>query len=199
MEHPTWTGLGAIYGNGVHDITIEGKNSSPVKQTLTAIDIRATQNGTSRPLQVDGARWIYIENSPGNITLRNLWMTDLYVRDYQHPSDRHATASGVSIRAAANVVIENCAALHAETGLTISNIGSGSSGFVIQNCLISDCSNGVKMGASGTGVNESGKIIRNRIDHMARWGGIGNQWFPRGRYPNHYHRYRPAGQPDHRI
>ena len=114
----------------------------------TAVDIRATQNGTERPLQVDGTRWIYFENSSGNITLRNLWMTDLYVRTYQHPSDRHATASGVSIRAQNNVVIENCAAFHAETGLTISNLGSGlSEGFVIQNCLVSDCSNGIKMGA----------------------------------------------------
>ena len=68
MEHPTWTGTGAIYGSGVHDITIEGKNSAPVKQTLAAVDIRATQNGTERPLQVEGTRAIFIENAGGNIT-----------------------------------------------------------------------------------------------------------------------------------
>ncbi len=178
MSAPSWTGTGAIWGSEVANITIEGGNSGPVKSTFTQIDMEATQNGTALPLQVDDSRFIYIENAGSNITIRNLWMTNLYVRTYQHPSDRHATASAISLRGQDDLVIENCAIFHAETGLTITGNGDLNERLIIRDSLISDCSNGIKMGVAGENhVNKDCQIIRNRIDHMARWGGIETNGF----------------------
>ena len=170
MSAPAWTGTGAIYAGEVANITIEGGNPGPVKTTFTQVDMEATQNGTALPRQVDGTRFIFIDNAGSNITIRNLWMTGLYVRTYQHPSDRHDTGSAVSLRGQDDLVIENCAIFHAETGLTIVGIGDVNERLIIRDCLISDCSNGIKMGAPH--INRDCQIIRNRIDHMARWGGI---------------------------
>ena len=105
-------------------------------------------------------------------------MTGLYVRTYQHPSDTHATASAVSLRGQDDLVIENCAIFHAETGLTIVGNGDLNERFIIRDCLTSDCSNGIKMGVAGENhINKDCQIIRNRIDHMARWGGIETNGF----------------------
>ena len=173
ISAPSWTGTGAIYGDEISDITIEGGNPGPVKTTFTQVDMEATQNGTALPLQVDGSRFIFIENAGSNITIRNLWMTGLYVRTYQHPSDTHATASAISLRGQDDLVIENCAIFHAETGLTIVGNGDLNERLIIRDCLASDCSNGIKMGVAGENhINKDCQIIRNRIDHMARWGGI---------------------------
>ena len=178
MSAPAWTGRGAIYGGDVSNLIIEGGNPGPVKTTFTQVDMEATQNGTALPLQVDGTRFILIENGGSNITIRNLWMTNLYVRTYQHPSDRHDTGSAISLRGQDDLVIENCAIFHAETGLTISGNGDVNERFIIRDCLISDCSNGIKMGVGGENhINKDCQIIRNRIDHMARWGGIETNGF----------------------
>ena len=178
MSAPAWTGRGAIYGGEVSNITIEGGNSGPVQSTFTQVDMEATQNGTTLPLQVDGTRFILIENGGSNITIRNLWMTNLYVRTYQHPSDRHDTGSAISLRAQDDSVIENCAIFHAETGLTINGNGAVNERLIVRDCLISDSSNGIKMGVAGeNNINKDCQIIRNRIDHMARWGGIETNGF----------------------
>ena len=178
LSHPVSFPTGMIDASGRSDIVIEGGNPQPVKQSLGQIDMRCTENGTSRPQKVGSNRFIFLENMGNNVTIRNLYATDLYVRDYQHPSDTTATGSAIVIRGNNNLLMKNIAIFNAETGLHMNGIGAENTGISFEDNLVSDCSNGIKLGCQGTpAINKDSKIIRNRIDHMARWGGIATNGF----------------------
>ena len=172
---PTWTGTGAIYlpGQASNHLTIEGGNPDPVKQKLTQKDIEATAEFTGSPTHTDGLRFIYADGGGDNLTIRNMWLYGAYIRDYQHPSDKRATASVISVTVDDDGLIENVYVDHGETGITLN--GAGPAGELnerntIRDCVVMNCSNGMKMGSKG--ITKDAKMIRNRIDHMARWGGI---------------------------
>ena len=70
-------------------------------------------------------------------------------------------------------VIENCAIFHAETGLTIVGIGDVNERLIIRDCLdFGLLERNQDGGRRRNHINKDCQIIRNRIDHMARWGGI---------------------------
>jgi hypothetical protein len=172
---PTWPGTGAIYmpGQSASNITIEGGNPDPVKQKLTQKDIEATQEFTGSSTHTEGLRFIFADGGGDNVTVRNMWLYGAYIRDYQHPSDTRATGSVISIAVDDDGLIENVYVDHGETGITLN--GTGPAGELnerntIRDCVVMNCSNGLKMGSKG--ITKDAKMIRNRIDHMARWGGI---------------------------
>ena len=177
---PTWPGTGAIYmpGQSANNITIEGGNPDPVKQKLTQKDIEATQEFTGSSTHTEGLRFIFADGGGDNVTIRNMYLYGAYIRDYQHPSDKRVTGSVISVAVDDDGQIENVFVDHGETGITLN--GAGPAGelnerLTIRDCVVMNCSNGMKMGSKG--ITKDAKIIRNRIDHMARWGGIASGGF----------------------
>ena len=180
LRHPTSFGTGMINAlGGLHDFVIEGGNATSVKQSTTQVDIEIFANGTSLPNQQDGNRGVFIDGAGSNITVKNLYIWGLYVRDFEHPTDLHASANSLTLRGQDNLVVENCAFQHAEAGPGITGIGAENTGIVIKDCLVLDTSTAIKLGCSGTAINKDAKIIGNRLDGFDRWGGIAP--------PNHHH------------
>jgi hypothetical protein len=181
LEHPTSFSTGLIYSpGGLHDFTIEGANPGPVKSTFTQVDMECTANGTDRANQFVGGRFIYIEGAGSNIKIKNVWMTGLYVRPFQHPTDTRASGNSITLRGNDDLVIENCAFFDAEAGPGITGLTALNERLIIRNCFIDRTSTAIKLGVSGTNsINRDCQIVGNRINGFDHWGGIPS--------PNHFH------------
>ena len=136
-----------------------------------------TANGTTAANQMDGTRFIHGENLGSNVIVKNLWVYGLYIRTYQDPNDRHAPGAAFSLRTSgSNVVIENCAVVHGENGPSISAVTTATgtlTGWRISDCLVLDNSNGLKLGVGpSAAISDGAQLVRNRVDHNQRWGGI---------------------------
>ena len=182
MSRPVWYSTGAIraIGPSIHDITIEGGNSGSVIDAYdgtytptppTQVDMEATANGTGLANQVPGTRFLFLDQCGTNITVKNLWMQNIYNRTYGHATDVVDNSVAVSFRHASNGLFENNAVICAETGISMNGNANPTTGMVIKDSLFVGCANGIKMGPVGVLNMVDPQIIGNRIDHNARWSG----------------------------
>ena len=170
---PTWPSSGAIHSSNKSHLTFEGGNLQAGKGIKTQTDIEATANGTGLAHQTVDSRFMLTEGTGSNITVKNFWMQNLYVRTFMHPSDVQGSGTCVSLRGGSDLIIENCYFDNAETGCNVVGNLPLNERLYARDNWVTDCANGIKISTGGANVIvQDAKIIRNRIDHTDRWGGV---------------------------
>lgn len=151
---------GAINVDSKSYVTIDGGTNGRIENT---------NNGTAKSYQNDTTG---IQGHTVNyLTIKNLTITDLYVRTPGSTTDRNRIGIAIEVYGS-NIMIQNNSLSEGDTLIAISYNGSYSN-ITMDSNSISRCNHGITVGAyTGTPDLTNLTIMNNSIDNLDVWNGV---------------------------